>query len=191
MKATVVGGLTEPLRRTLEIVISFSETNGRSPSQRAIAEIAGFKSGFAAQYNIDRLEELGYVERTDDKFYKLRVLRRPDGSAYHPPSPGLLVRGAAGDDAEVAEERIPDSFALIVKGERYQDWGMDDGDHVIVVPTKRPKRGTVVAVARTHGKGHDFGVIGPDLKADDSRIVGKVFGVIKPLSIGPHERRAS
>jgi len=56
-------GITEKHKRILEVLERFNEQNGYPPSIREICSSANISSTSVANYYLDRLEELGYIER--------------------------------------------------------------------------------------------------------------------------------
>lgn len=68
-------GLNEKHKKILEVLENFTEINGYPPSIREICSQADVSSTSVANYYLDRLEELGYIERDRRVSRGLRVTR--------------------------------------------------------------------------------------------------------------------
>jgi repressor LexA len=68
-------GLSEKHKKVLDVLSKFSEENGYPPSIREICNEANISSTSVANYYLDRLENLGYIERDRRVSRGLRVIK--------------------------------------------------------------------------------------------------------------------
>ena len=68
-------GLTEKHKRILEVLEHFTNKHGYPPSIREICSRANISSTSVANYYLDRLEELGYIERDRRVSRGLRLVK--------------------------------------------------------------------------------------------------------------------
>jgi repressor LexA len=68
-------GLSEKHKRILEVLEHFNEENGYPPSIREICTHANISSTSVANYYLDRLEKLGYIERDRRVSRGLRLVK--------------------------------------------------------------------------------------------------------------------
>lgn len=68
-------GLTEKHKRILDVLETFQEENGYPPSIREICTEATISSTSVANYYLDRLEKLGYIERDRRVSRGLRLVK--------------------------------------------------------------------------------------------------------------------
>ena len=57
--------LTESQKKVLKFIIKYIEENKNSPSIRNIAEGVGLKSTSTVHGHVERLEDKGYIKRTE------------------------------------------------------------------------------------------------------------------------------
>lgn len=70
-------GLSDRHKRILEVLDSYTEQFGYPPSIREICSRANISSTSVANYYLDRLEELGYIERDRQVARGVRVVKLP------------------------------------------------------------------------------------------------------------------
>ena len=68
-------GLSDRHKRILEVLERFTDQNGYPPSIREICTRANISSTSVANYYLDRLEELGYIERDRQVARGVRLVR--------------------------------------------------------------------------------------------------------------------
>jgi len=68
-------GLSEKHKKVLDVLATFTEENGYPPSIREICMEADISSTSVANYYLDRLEDLGYIERDRRVSRGLRLLK--------------------------------------------------------------------------------------------------------------------
>lgn len=140
-------------------------TRKHPPSIREICEHCEISSTSVADYNLKRLEELGYIERASKVSRGIQVLN-PQGAlleseeGYRVP---LYGRIAAGDPITLPENDVPAAeyldiarellrapankrlFALRVRGHSMIDALVDDGDIVVLAHQETADNGDMVA----------------------------------------------
>lgn len=136
------------------------------PSIREICEECNVSSTSVADYNLKRLEALGYIDRTNRVSRGIQVIRpigamRDNLKEIRVPLWGTI---AAGDPIEPPENDFPPEeeliiphkllgdgahgknlFALRVKGESMVDALVGDGDIVVMAPQENAEKGQMVA----------------------------------------------
>lgn len=196
------------LMEVLDYIKGYMEENGFSPTVRDICRDLGIKSTASAYDYVNRLRELGYLEKADNK--KRAVALKKDGTMRIP----LLGTVTAGQPILAAENfegyyplpasefRGDDLFMLRVKGESMIEAGIFDGDKIIVRKQSAAENGDiVVALFDPDGSGQGATVkrffrrggkviLHPEnesmsdfvLDADsDAMIIGKVIGLVRNL----------
>lgn len=157
--------LTKRQMQMLELVNSFRDKNGYSPTVREIADRLGLSSVATIAEHIDSLEKKGLVKRERDRSRSLELT--PAGLSALPteksparenmmiPLLGTIAAGEPIDALPNPEEiEIPPAFtvgkrcyALRVKGESMVGEGIFDGDFVVIEEKPVPENGeTVVAL---------------------------------------------
>jgi len=148
-------------RRVWEFLRNFVQEKGYAPSQREIQTELGISSGSVVDYHLKALEAEGYIRRVPDVARAIEVV----GVGSRARAVPLLGTIAAGEPIPVANEEtwhpvpqetveVPaemlrsgvDAFALRVKGTSMIDAFVDDGDIIILEPTKTAEDGEMVAV---------------------------------------------
>ncbi|MDI9457284.1 MAG: transcriptional repressor LexA [Dethiobacteria bacterium] len=150
--------LTLQQQRVLDFICRQVAEQGYPPSVREICQALGFRSSSTAHHYLDKLEELGYIERSPARPRAIRVLD-PDGVSRLPQCRyvPLLGRIRAGEPL-FAEENLEgyfplpakftaggEYFMLRVEGESMSGAGIHDGDLVIVRRQKTVENGEVAA----------------------------------------------
>lgn len=118
---------------------------------REIGAAVGLKSTSTVQYNLNALENLGYIERDSQLKRTIRICKngiRPT----HVPLIGTVTAGMPILAAQSVEDYIPvpidqrgrSLFALRVKGDSMVNAGILDGDIVIVEQTPVANNGDII-----------------------------------------------
>jgi repressor LexA len=163
--------LTERQQGIFRYIWRFSNERGYPPSIREIGQAVGISSTSVVNYNLERLQQEGLIER--DRGYS-RGLRISDAGTTLFPSPegqgqivavpllGVIVAGepipvpasdfslmGVEDTVELAQGILGDPselFALRVQGESMIDALIHDGDVVIMRQVERVENGEMAAV---------------------------------------------
>jgi repressor LexA len=101
-------GLSEKHKRVLDVLESYTEQHGYPPSIREMCSQANISSTSVANYYLDRLEELGYIERDRRVSRGVRVIK-----SYS--EPGVLEK--AQDMIETAGQAIQDLIQIPLVGQ--------------------------------------------------------------------------
>ena len=146
----------------LEFIKSSTESQGYAPSMREIGEAAGLNSPASVKYQLDILEEKGFIRRDADRGRAMEVVL-PDhmsGAGAHTdktrfiPLVGSIAAGVPITADQQVEETFPlpeslvgkgDLFMLKVKGESMIDAAICDGDYVVIRQQKDANNGDIVA----------------------------------------------
>jgi repressor LexA len=158
-------GLTARQELILEFISLHCRLQGRSPTQREIADELGYRSVGGLGYQIRELDRLGYVRRVPNQARTLEVISDADGAPVAGPAPYteetvlVPVRGriAAGLPL-LAEENIESIFPLPrrivgygelylleVRGDSMLYEAILDGDWVVIRSQRTAEDGQVVA----------------------------------------------
>ena len=153
-------------QRILGFLQEFYLENGIPPTVRDIQKACDISSTSVVDYNLDKLEQAGYINRRPDVARGIKILDQDGQPVSNAPRVQIVGAIAAGipipawsteasessqefDTVEVAPElqrQHGKLFALIVKGTSMIDALIDDGDVVIVKPSNTVNNGeTVVA----------------------------------------------
>jgi len=146
----------------LDFIKTSSESQGYAPSMREIGEAAGLNSPASVKYQLDILEEKGFIRRDADRGRAMEVVL-PDsmtGAGAHTdktrfiPLVGSIAAGVPITADQQVEETFPlpeslvgkgDLFMLKVKGESMIDAAICDGDYVVIRQQKDANNGDIVA----------------------------------------------
>ena len=147
--------LSERQERILAFIREYRDEHGFPPTIREIGKAVGISSTSVVKYNLERLEEKGKIERSDEISRGLR-LKEPASAAPKAAAPsllrsipklGVISAGAPipaagqqenpfGDDVlPLPQDLIPstgDLYALQVQGDSMIDALVYDGDWVII-----------------------------------------------------------
>jgi repressor LexA len=164
--------ISKKQRKILEFVAEHIDENGYPPSMREICAATGISSTSVVSYNLDRLEEAGYIFRDREVSRGMRLADSDrSGVMADPlvrlPLLGRIVAGEpvpvpSSDFALMGDETIEVSrdilgdleglYALEVEGNSMVDALVHDGDIVIMHHQKRVENGEMAAVW-LHGEG--------------------------------------
>jgi repressor LexA len=155
--------LSQRQKAILECIQTFILDNGYPPSIREIGEAVSISSTSVVNYNLNALQRAGLIERDKTVSRGIKLVKsmeaRPDFTNMI--SVPLLGHIAAGqpidvpdtaytpdDMVEVPQSLLKDTdvFALKVKGMSMIDALINDGDLVLMKPTKTANNGEMVAV---------------------------------------------
>jgi len=167
--------LSERQQNILQFMVGYMNDNGFPPTIREIGEATDIQSTSVVNYNLNKLVDAGYIERTDKKSRGLRVIARIPGTtaartvrmAEQRTAVPMIGQIVAGVPVEVPEEvghyydeedmlELPpyllkgidptQVFALTVKGDSMIDAMVGDGDIVILRHQQTASNGDMVAV---------------------------------------------
>ena len=158
--------ISDKQRRILNVVGEYIDENGYPPSMREICSAAGISSTSVVSYNLDRLEEAGYIVRDREVSRGLRLAESAQGEDAPAgflslPLLGRIVAGEPvpvpssdfalmGDESiEVSRELLGDPeglYALEVEGDSMVDALVNDGDIVVMRHQERVENGEMAAV---------------------------------------------
>ena len=153
--------------RILEFIIRYRDQHGYTPTMREIAEDAGLKAVSSVKYQLDQLDEAGYISTKDGLARGIQILMEPEGlvrsesesplsftDAAHIPLVGRIAAGAPILAEQNIEEVMPvprslvgkgDLFMLEIKGDSMIDAAICDGDFIVVRTQKTAENGDIVA----------------------------------------------
>jgi repressor LexA len=162
--------LTDTQAAILQAIMQSKANRGIVPSMREIAEAVGLNSVASVSYQLDNLEQKGYIRREDNLSRNTEVLITPEGweDAVTSPADNLIPMAATamvplvGQIAagipitadQNVEEIYPlprtlvgsgELFMLKVKGDSMQDAAICDGDWVVVRKQNNAENGDIVA----------------------------------------------
>lgn len=123
---------------------------GLAPSVREIADAVGLRSTSSVQYNLNALEDAGYIKRDANLKRTIRVCGTAE-NVMHIPLVGTVTAGMPILATEQIEDYIAISgmsgsnlFALRVKGESMINAGILDGDVIVIEQTPVARNGEIV-----------------------------------------------
>ena len=203
-------GLTPRQLKILQVIKSAVEDQGYPPSMREIGEKAGLSSTASVTYQLQILEEKGWIRRDASRGRAIEItLPGQDGEAAPQDKTRLipLVGRIAAGNPILAEQEVeevlplPESivgkgelFLLQVKGDSMIVAAICDGDYVVIRSQKNCEKGEIVAAmidgeatVKTWSKkdGHFWLLPANDdyapIPADNAEILGKVTAVLRSL----------
>ena len=142
--------LNDKQKEIFEYIKEIISQRGIAPSVREIGSAVGLSSTSSVQYNLNVLEEAGYITRESNLKRTIRIC----GSAAtvnHIPLLGTVTAGVPILATQQIEDYIALSgvsganlFALHVKGDSMINAGIFDGDIVVVEQTPVAENGDIV-----------------------------------------------
>jgi len=155
--------LSSRQKRIITFIHEFLRDKGYPPSIRDIADRCGISSTSVVVYNLDRLEEAGYIRRHSDISRGIELLDKQQDSkrVVYIPIVGRIAAGEpipvpasdswnipSSDGIEVAEllTRGKQVYALRVKGNSMVDALIKDGDIVLMDFVSSVAEGEMAAV---------------------------------------------
>ncbi len=207
---TDANGLTPRQLKILSVIKTAVEDQGYPPSMREIGQAAGLSSTASVTYQLQILEEKGWIRRDAARGRAIEItLPGQDGEAAPQDKTRLIPlvgRIAAGNPIlaeQEVEEVLPlpesivgkgDLFLLQVKGDSMIDLAICDGDFVVIRSQKDAQKGEIVAAmidgeatVKTWSKkdGHFWLLPANDdyapIPADEAVILGKVTAVLRSV----------
>ena len=164
-------GLTDRHRKILEFLVTFQDENGYPPTIRQIGEQINVNSTSQVTYYLKQLEKWNYIDRDEHTSRSIRVLdnvvnqiKKRTGELFQIPVLGRIVASEPipmpqsdvnyfdeMTSVDVASSLLPhndggDLFALEVQGDSMIDAMVNEGDIIILKPTKVADNGDMVAV---------------------------------------------
>lgn len=148
--------LNEKQREVFDYIKKVIGERGIAPSVREIGHAVGLRSTSSVQYNLNALEDAGYIIR-DPNLKRTIRLTGAAGHVSHVPLLGTVTAGVPILATQCIEEYIPiagvkhdeDLFALHVKGDSMINAHILDGDIVVVEKCPVAENGEIV-VALIH-----------------------------------------
>lgn len=142
--------LNESQKAVFEYIKKVIAQRGIAPSVREIGEAVGLRSTSSVQYNLNALEDYGYIKREPNLKRTIR-LAGPSEKITHIPLIGTVTAGMPILATQQVEDYIALSgvrgnnlFALHVKGDSMVNAGILDGDIVVVEQTPTADNGDIV-----------------------------------------------
>ena len=207
---TDANGLTPRQLKILSVIKTAVEDQGYPPSMREIGLAAGLSSTASVTYQLQILEEKGWIRRDASRGRAIEItLPGQDGEAAPQDKTRLIPlvgRIAAGNPIlaeQEVEEVLPlpesivgkgDLFLLQVKGDSMIDLAICDGDFVVIRSQKDAQKGEIVAAmidgeatVKTWSKkdGHYWLLPANNdyapIPADEAVILGKVTAVLRSV----------
>lgn len=170
MTRKATDSLTEIQASILQMILQSKATRGIVPSMREIAEAVGLSAVASVSYQLDNLEQKGYIRRQDNLSRNIEVMIVPDGwdsseatigensvpmaSTALVPLVGQIAAGIPITADQNVEEIYPlpkslvgsgKLFMLRVKGDSMIEAAICDGDWVVVREQKTAENGEIVA----------------------------------------------
>ncbi len=198
----------DKLMDVLKYINRYTAENGFPPTVRDICRDLGIKSTATAYDYINRLKEMGYLDKAENK--KRAVAVRSENTV-RVPLIGTVTAGHPIMAAENFEGYVPlpnsefrgdDLFMLRVKGESMIEAGIFDGDKIIVRKQETAENGDIV-VALFNPDGTEQGatvkrffrrdgkvILHPENAAledfvldsdNEAQIIGKVIGLLRSI----------
>lgn len=150
----------DKLMNVLDYINRYTEENGFPPTVRDIGHDLGIKSTATVYDYINRLKQMGLLEKAENK--KRAVAVKNGGNVFRAPLLGTVNAGRpilAVEDNEgyfplpTAEFRGDDLFLLRVHGESMIEAGIYDGDKIVVRRQPQAENGDIVVAMFDEGFG--------------------------------------
>lgn len=143
--------LSKTQQDIFEYIREIIDSRGVAPTVREIGGAVGLKSTSSVQYNLNALEDLGYIQRDPNLKRTIRICSAGT-KARHIPLVGTVAAGNPILATQSIEEYIPvairgnvdNMFALRVKGDSMINAAILDGDIVVVECTPVADNGDIV-----------------------------------------------
>lgn len=142
--------LSEKQNEIFKYIKEIISQRGIAPSVREIGKAVGLSSTSSVQYNLNALEEAGYIKRDANLKRTIRICGNAE-SVSHIPLVGTVTAGVPILATQQIEDYIAISgvsgsnlFALHVKGDSMINAGIFDGDIVIVEQTPVAENGEII-----------------------------------------------
>ena len=157
-----VKSLSPKQERIINFVTEFLDDKGYPPTIRDIATGCGISSTSVVAYNLNKLEQAGYIRRHSDISRGIKFLtpQKKGGKLVYIPIVGVIAAGEPipvpdtgniipNEGLEVSEELVrgkQDIYALRVRGDSMLDALIEDGDIVLMDYGNSAENGDMVAV---------------------------------------------
>ena len=195
----------------LDFIKTATESQGYAPSMREIGDAAGLNSPASVKYQLDILEEKGFIRRDENRGRAMEVVlpdsltgeSAPTDKTRFIPLVGSIAAGVPITADQQVEETLPlpeslvgkgDLFMLKVKGESMINTAICDGDYVVVRQQKDAQNGDIVAAmidgeatVKTFSRkgGHIWLLPANDdfapIDGDNCEVLGKVTAVLRSI----------
>ena len=195
----------------LDFIKSATESQGYAPSMREIGDAAGLNSPASVKYQLDILEEKGFIRRDENRGRAMEVVlpdsltgeSAPTDKTRFIPLVGSIAAGVPITADQQVEETLPlpeslvgkgELFMLKVKGESMINAAICDGDYVVVRQQKDAQNGDIVAAmidgeatVKTFSRkgGHIWLLPANDdfapIDGDNCEVLGKVTAVLRSI----------
>ena len=210
-KTSPSGELTARQVAILEFIKTATESQGYAPSMREIGVAAGLASSASVKYQLDILEEKGFIRRDDNRGRAMEVVlpdsmvgaSAPTDKTRFIPLVGRIAAGGPITAEQDVEEIVPlpeslvgsgDLFMLKVVGDSMVNAAICDGDFVVIRSQKDCNKGEIVAAmidgeatVKTFSRkdGHIWLLPANDdfepINGDNCEILGKVTAVLRSV----------
>jgi repressor LexA len=157
-----IKSLSPKQERIINFVTEFLHDKGYPPTIRDIAAGCGISSTSVVAYNLNKLEQAGYIRRHSDISRGIKFLtpQKKGGKPVYIPIVGVIAAGEPipvpdtgniipNEGLEVSEELVrgkQDIYALRVRGDSMLDALIGDGDIVLMDYGNSAENGDMVAV---------------------------------------------
>lgn len=142
--------LSEKQNAIFEYIKEIISQRGVAPSVREIGEAVGLRSTSSVQYNLNALEEAGYIKRDANLKRTIRICGSSENISHIPllgtVTAGLPILATQQIEDYIALSGVSGSnlFALHVKGDSMVNAGIFDGDIVVVEQTPVAENGEII-----------------------------------------------
>ena len=200
-------GLSARQTEILAVIQTSMENQGYAPSMREIGAAVGLTSTASVKYQLEILEQKGFIRRDVSKGRALELTPEesavPVAKTKFIPLVGRIAAGGPITAEQEVEEIFPlpeslvgsgDLFMLKVVGESMINAAICDGDYVVIRAQKDCNNGEIVAAmidgeatVKTFSRkdGHIWLLPANDefeaINGDDCEILGKVTAVLRSL----------
>jgi repressor LexA len=192
--------LSDRQRQILDFISNYIAEHDRPPTNREIGQAMGIASTGHVDYHLSVLSKKGYIEREANTSRGLRLTPvsepHPRRRVYNVPVLGLIAAGAPieaisdpNDAIELGDEfATDDAYALRVRGKSMIEDLIDDGDLVIVRPSRTADNGEVVVAMLTNGPSEHGEVTLKRYFREKSRIrLQPANQTMKPIFVRPED----
>jgi repressor LexA len=201
--------LTKRQQEIYDFIRKYSAKYGYPPTVRDIGKAVGLASSSTVHAHLANLEKVGVLRRDPSKPRALELLDRATDAVKSVVKPnGLpLVGNVAAGSPILAEENIEDyvpvpeiaggdegEFVLSVRGDSMKNFGIMEGDYVVVRPQEIADDGQIVvalvgeeATVKRFFREEDHVRLQPEnetmepIRSREVRIVGRVVGVLRKV----------
>lgn len=143
--------LTKKQQAVFDYIKDIIDERGVAPSVREIGAAVGLKSTSSVQYNLNALEQAGYIQRDPNLKRTIRISNQ-GSRTHHVPLVGTVTAGQPILAVQSIEDFIPvpidskgrDLFALRVKGDSMVNAAILDGDIVVIDRSPVAENGDIV-----------------------------------------------